>query len=252
MGSDGRSLSPAVLILTEDGSAQAPSAILALANAMCRAICPGLHTPPLKQEPLEVSHRKALSGNRWRSDVQRDHRAITQLVRLIAAHLKRCDGFVIFHFDGDLPYQRRGEADKPADFDKKVRQRVRFLLESNQNDCEHVEEMMTKLIVFTPFSDMEGWTYYNTRLLLTICRQNERAKVESWASDPGQLEEEHCVSRHLTIGKSRNHELAKETFPTRTAIAVGKSFADAAKALSTNRRLMEMLERLSKSHQLPT
>jgi hypothetical protein len=237
------------LVLSEDSARSAVDAIEALTRNMCEQISKAnLHH--LKFDPPDPRQRRILSGNKWKSTSPADQLAITDLVRTIAAHLRRADGFVIFHFDGDRPYAQRANAENPRKFQKQIVDKVRDLLAAPPvrkksvaavAAAEASPDPLEKLLLFTPYYSIEAWTYYNTNGLLARCRSHERAKIERWAADPAQLEEIPKIAAELSIGKSCNQELAEQAFPTEVAFAAGKSFTEAVQRLRTNRVLTEAL-----------
>ena len=243
-GGGQRQSAPAFLVLSEDGSEKAVPTLAALAGHMLRFIQPGVEVGEKCFEPPERRQRAALSGNRWLSVQPRDQRLVTDLVRLIAAHLLRPNGFVIFHFDGDLPYSQRASSERPRKFDALIRQKVRHLLSSRSQDER--EAALSRLFLFVPFRDLEAWTYYNTSLLRLLCKPHEQTRVDRWAANPAALEEEDWLSKQLSVAKRHNAELAGPTYPARAALTAGKSFAAAADLLKANRTLADLMKELAR------
>jgi hypothetical protein len=237
------------LVLSEDSARSAVDTIEALTRTMCGRI-PTANLHQMKFDPPDPRQRQILAGNKWKSNSPVDQPAITDLVRTIAAHLRRADGFVIFHFDGDRPYAQRANAENPRKFQKQIAEKVRNLLATPPVRKDTVDspaaavapaDPLEKLFLFTPYYSIEAWTYYNTEGLLARCPAHEHAKITRWASDPHQLEETHKVAEELSIGKKYNQELAEQAFPTEVAIAAGKSFADTVHKLKENGPLLTAL-----------
>jgi hypothetical protein len=239
-----------VLVLTEDRDKSAPRTIAALAKSMCRKAVSNANVGRLQFDPPpEDNHRHALSGNRWKSEEIEDQRAITELVRAIAAHLASEHGFVIFHFDGDRPYADRASAENPRKFQKQIVAKLHAALALPPRRLGKGQpalptrtsvDPLSKLLIFTPYYNLEAWTFYNTARLLARCKPHERAKITSWAKQPGQTEEEVRIGE-LVVGKGHNLELAEQGFPAKIAVAANKSFSDTVNMLKANAAFMAVI-----------
>jgi hypothetical protein len=243
-------MGPRFLILSEDGSPSVVPTIAALARALCAQLVTGIDRQRLTFEPPVDSHRTAMSGNRWKSREPRDQRIITDLVGLIAGQLASDNGFVIFHFDGDRPYADRAKAENPGTFRNQICKKVLELLRSPPvrataaaaPNTEQANQLLSKLLVFTPYYCIEAWTYYNTAMLRRLCNPNDQVIIDSWHA--GATEELSKPAEHISVGKDHNRSLAEQQFPTKLAIAAKKSFADTFDQLRENSALLAALQPL--------
>ena len=236
---------PIFLVLSEDGSHDAVPALVALTKRMCQLMEPAVSTHRLRFEPPEPRLRRSLTANKWKSRSAEDQFLRTELVRYIATHLLRPEGFVIFHFDGDARYGDRASSLNPAQFDRQIVGPVTQLLRQRRTD-EEAARIAQKLIAYVPHYCVEAWTYYNLPVLEGICRAGSGARddqtLAAWNATPSQLEEVERPWSMVSAGKDHNRVLTERAYPTEVAFGAGKSFADTVVALLGNPQLMAALE----------
>ncbi len=233
------------LVFTEDGAASAVPTITALSKVFFQQVIPGLDFKHTSFRPVEDRLRSALSGNKWKSTKPNDQRHITDVAQTIAGQLATQDGFVIFHFDGDVPYAQQGRAENPKKFQKQIVERVYQLLlasgSSIKREPAEAQALLDKLLILTPYYCIEAWTYYNNRVLRNRCTEADFPLLDSWQQDPALLEELNRPWDHVSAGKAHNRELVEQDFPSRVAIAAQKSFADIVNQLKKNTTLISAL-----------
>jgi hypothetical protein len=258
MAGQKRATGPTFLVLSEDGAESSTATLEALVKHLFRQARPGTDEHRLHFEPPDPEERQALSGNKWKSTQSADQPAIGRLVRTIANQLARDNAFVVFHFDGDRPYAERSSAENPDKFHTQIIEKVQAILRKppsagrpkrfaiSELSPAEVTERMAKLLVLTPYYNLEAWTYYNTAVLRRRCRPEEVSRVDEWTRSPEQIEEQERISDRLSVGKKHNRELVEQGFPTKTAVRVGKSFADAVNTMKANATLMTALAALQR------
>jgi hypothetical protein len=91
-----------VLLLTEDGGAQADDALRSLVVKLLGRIRPGAVTRENARawEPATPEAREVARANAWKNPRRRD---LVGFRQYIASKLRHEHGFVLFHVDGDRP-----------------------------------------------------------------------------------------------------------------------------------------------------
>lgn len=244
---------PPILVLSEDGSSHAVSSITALLEILLREILgqKDLHIYP---DPVEKSLRQILSGNKWKSQSQQDQQHIISLRRTIAAHLRRPNGYVFFHFDGDTKYSKRSKSENITKFQKQIVEPVRQLLQitpaqrlaASQSSTfvlpEEADVAIARLIPLTPFYCIESWAYYNNRLLQSIADKADIPTIEKWEEDPSVIEEIIMPFNQIpSVYKNRNLDLFSSAYPVSVGIDCQKSLLDTAELLKTKTVLLALL-----------
>lgn len=236
---------PIFLVLSEDGSHDAVPSLVALTKRMCQLVVPAVGTHRLRFEPPEPRLRRSLTANKWRSRSAEDQFLRTELVRTIATHLLRPEGFVIFHFDGDTCYRERAASPNPEQFGRQIVSPVSQLLRQRRTDDE-AARIAQKLITYVPHYCVEAWTYYNLPVLVEICRAQTSARDEqtlaTWQAAPAEIEEVEKPWSFVSAGKAHNRILTERGYPTQVAFDAGKSFTDTVVALLNNPQLVAALE----------
>jgi hypothetical protein len=239
---------PSFLVLSEDGSHDAVPSLVALTKRMCQLVVPALRTHLLRFEPPEPRLRRSLTANKWKSQSAADQFLRTELVRTIATHLLRPDGFVIFHFDGDTPYRDRAASTNAAQFGPQIVTRVTQLLRGQRPDDE-AARLVQKLIAYVPHYCVEAWTYYNLPVLEELCRAQSGGRddpvLATWKAAPAEIEEVEQPWRLVSAGKAHNRTLAERAYPADVALDAGKSFHATVFALLDNSQLVAALEALA-------
>lgn len=240
---------PVFLILSEDGSHDAVPALAALSKKMFQLVAPSLPTHRLCFEPPDYRLRRSLTANKWKSRNAADQHLRTDLVRTIATHLLRPDGFVIFHFDGDTPYRERASCTIPEHFARQISAPVLQLLRQRATDEEVATRLAQKLIAYVPYYCVEAWTYYNLSVLEDLCHSRSGAEDDAvlalWKATPAEIEEAERPWSMVSAGKSHNRALAERAYPVAESFAAGKSFTEAVMALEGNPQLVAALQALA-------
>lgn len=239
---------PSFLVLSEDGSHDAVPSLVALTKRMCQLVVPALRTHLLRFEPPEPRLRRSLTANKWKSLSPEDQFLRTELVRTIATHLLRPDGFVIFHFDGDTPYRDRATSTNTAQFGRQIVTRVTQLVRGRRTE-EETDRIVQKLIAYVPHYCVEAWTYYNLPVLEELCRGQsggrDDAVLATWKAEPAEIEEVEQPWRLVSAGKAHNRMLAERAYPADVAFGAGKSFHATVFALLDNPQLVAALAELT-------
>lgn len=255
---------PVFLVLTEDGAESAVPTIEALFRAMCHLLVAGFDERKLDRssfQPPPARHRAALTASFWKSERRKDQPSITDLIVLIAAHLRRPNGFVLFHFDGDRRYADRASSENVKKFATHLRAKVERALRDGPPGVtdpllprggkraallceEELQAALARLLLLTPFYCIEAWAYYNTRRLRRLCTPEEQAMVDGWEEHAGSVEEVERPWALVSAGKRHNRALAEDHFPARRALEAGRSFADTVGKLRENPALMAVLGEL--------
>lgn len=236
---------PIFLVLSEDGSHDAVPTLVALTKRMCQLVVPAIGTHHLGFEPPEPRLRRSLTANKWKSRSAQDQFLRTELVRTIATHLLRPDGFVVFHFDGDTCYRERASSPNPEQFARQIVAPVSQLLRQRRTDDE-AARIAQKLIAYVPHYCVEAWTYYNLPVLTEICRAQAGGRDEptltAWQAAPAEIEEVERPWSVVCAGKDHNRALAEKAYPADVAFGANKSFADTVVALLNNPQLVAALQ----------
>lgn len=239
---------PTFLVLSEDGSHDAVPSLIALTKKMCQIVVPALRTHLLRFEPPESRLRRSLSANKWKSRSAEDQVLRKDLLRTIATHLQRPEGFVIFHYDGDTAYRERTTSPNLAQFARQIIDPVGQLLRQGRTDQE-AARIAQKLISYVPHYCVEAWTYYNLSVLEEICRARcgagDDATLAAWKTTPSDIEEVEKPWSRVSAGKDHNRTLAERAYPATVAFDAGKSFSDAVVSLLNNQQLVAALSELA-------
>lgn len=239
---------PIFLVLSEDGSHDAVPSLIALTKKMCQFVVPTLKTHLLHFEPPESRLRWSLTANKWKSRSAADQFLRTDLLKTIATHMLRPEGFVIFHFDGDTPYRERTASPNLEQFSRQIVEPVSQLLRQKRTDQE-AARIAQKLIVYIPHYCVEAWTYYNLPVLEETCRARVGARDDSilaaWKATPSEIEEVEQPWSMVSAGKDHNRALAERAYPAAVAFDAGKSFSDTVVSLQNNQQLVAVLQELA-------
>ncbi len=231
-----------VLVLTEDSASSAGGVLAALVRRMFQFLVPDIQTQLLDFEPPEDGLRRVISANRWKSASSEYHRLRLDLVRTVATFLARSNSFVVFHYDGDVPYSEKCGCPHDDRFLRHIVTPVRALLAS-KNGLD-VDAAISRLLVVRPFYCIEAWLYQNYDILRGLVASHEYDTVTAWSDTPGIVEEVVRPWEHLSVGKSANALLAEKSFPTSSVFAAQRSFHDDILRLLGCAPLLEALERL--------
>jgi len=155
------SLKAQFLLVSEDGGQATRDALKRLLERMCELVVPRSHTRR-EWSLLGQSEQHAVNGFGWRDRSVRNAR--TELLRRVARHLARADGYVFFHFDADVTWPRGKEVapDSVAqsDFDvfkDDVRNHLDALGKREGVQVDHA--WLEKLIPVVPYFEIESWLF---------------------------------------------------------------------------------------------
>lgn len=205
-----------LLVLSEDGFS-AFETLRALAPKLLRLVHPHAATHRIRFEPGEKT-RSITQGNLWKSKDRWHHAARADLLQELATKILEDDvpGYVLFHVDGDRPWNQRESSENVQKFDAFV-QRLgptvadvlkRRGLPSTETD---VQARLRRICRLTPFYSIEAWLYQNTERARVLCQRRCGKHLEiisRWEADRRQLDEFSQPKGHLCFGNHENLELA--------------------------------------------
>jgi hypothetical protein len=231
-----------ITVLTEDSENWGQLVLKRFAKQIVKLINPQCQTQLIRFEPTPQAARTATMANKWRSRAQRDHMAIVSLRRFLATKLAQADSLVFFHFDADVTWARRDQCLTREQFAVLIKPQIRLLLQGRGRSLDDVALCMQRLIEIVPHYSIEAWTYQNNDALLRACRTHcgpqhpqHAALYETWATDPGCLDEIAMVKRQACVSNKKNLQLVESGFPWDRLMQVRKSFfAVVAQAQSRN------------------
>ena len=243
-----------VLLLTEDSGDQAFETIEAILKRLLVATDCGAQTIRLDVEPLQNEESaRAVHGNIWKSDKQREQRAIKSMLQDIASKLLEDDGFVVFHIDGDVVWSGERPGENERKFEKIVRLAVRIAVQARlASDSlppirRTLSQALESLLLLIPHFCIEAWLYQNTDRAKAICQRDHAGRhvhvLDAWAADRTRLDEVDRPKSKGTccLGAEHNLELATEAFPTLAVLGKSPSFTEAVHTLRGCRPLMLVL-----------
>ncbi len=237
---------PTFLVLTEDTSTAAATALTALVTKMLRQIEPGLDEARLKFTPAEANERSAMGFNLWKAQTGEGHQKRVELTRTMVTRLMQ-EQFVLVHVDGDRPYRESHNGTKSENresFEKLVLAPVRALLATRGQT-----ELAANLLLLVPYHSVESWYYQNVDEALQICHEQQprnQAAIDwfsHWRTHPEDLDEHEQAPKDLTwLGSKFNVRLAENSYPATKVFNLEKSFAMAVLQLLNNQALVNMLK----------
>lgn len=92
-----------VTLLTEDKSEQSFDALKSLLHKLVHRYQDDGRTERVRVEPGDAASRKLVIAHGWRGNAQQR----VELVRFLATRLSQPGNAVVFHHDGDVPWQER-------------------------------------------------------------------------------------------------------------------------------------------------
>lgn len=248
-----------VLLLTEDGGAQADEVLRSLVVKLLGHIEPGAVTREHARawEPASPEARGVARANGWKDPRRRD---LVSFRQYIASKLQREHGFVFFHVDGDRPYRERATSENTRKFETMIRRPVRIILEgplphrrrrgepSVPHHSAEVERRLAKLIILVPHYSIEAWLFQNTEHAARhcpgepSCRHGCAEKLSAWSHDRALLDELPRPKDELCFGDAHNAELAGAGYPLDEVLSAEKSLHDALQALRSCSELAQALQ----------
>jgi hypothetical protein len=244
-----------ITVLSEDGSPSGQSTVLKFIKRAAVSVCATCQPQNLKCEPREETLQKqTISGNLWKCEKPQDHAKIVQLKQYLATRLGKANSLVFYHFDGDVPWNKRESCENKDKFQRKIIDGVTQLLAKppcaigTARSKEQVDDCISRLVVVVPFYSIEAWLFQNTDQLIENCRKKCRSRHQkhkrvllSWADNPKVLEELDKPKEQYCLKATKNRELAETSFPWPKLESVGKSYSAFVKDLETRPRVVEVL-----------
>ncbi len=247
-----------IVVLTEDTSKDARATIEALVRKMLPLVVPNSRVHDLvaflsTDQPDHAGMHRCI----WKGSDPRDHAARVRLYKYIARRLCEVQTFVLFHVDGDTPWENRAQSENVQYLEKFV-----ILIEQaagvGQSNVQRsrrsalVDTITTpkldfdRFIPVVPFYTLEAWLYQNLERLIDICsREHDGGHVESlrsWESARMEIDEIIKPSEHFCVKKNtHNLELASQGFPAQKAYDVRKSFFDSVERMRKCQKLVDAL-----------
>jgi hypothetical protein len=176
--------------------------------------------------PSDPNVRPVLIANRWRNKTGQYEAEKRELWRYLARKISEPGGFVVFHYDGDTTWSKRGDAGGPAQFDREIRTRVAQVLATFRISPDEITRRMQRLIQCVPFYSIEAWTYQATTRAVALCHDKHRGadapKFEAWSADRTTLDDVHKPKETTCLRGEHNEDLARH-LPIREVAQVGRS-----------------------------
>jgi hypothetical protein len=178
-----------IALLSEDRSEATWRGLKAILQKLLRRFEDDGFMPRIEIVPVDPSVRPVVIANRWRSAQAKDDVAKRELWRYLARKVGKPGGFVVFHYDGDIPWSKRTESPARAQIDRKVRTRVAQVLSGSRLSREEISRRMERIIECVPSYSVEAWTYQATARAIALCREKYRGadvkKLEAWGAQIG-------------------------------------------------------------------
>jgi hypothetical protein len=220
-----------ILILTEDGSADAFHTIKALLEKTLFLVH-ATHDPArIDFEPATEEARTAMRANAYKSRKPRDYYKRVDLIKLIATRLLRDNSFVVVHVDGDRVYSESRDGTDSENinaFREHIECGVKDFLNGRQ-----AQERHRRLLLMVPFYSVESWLYQNVEEALRIYQEvfpghtSDADLFSRWRNDRLLLDEVDKPKERVAIGAKHNLRLARTSFPASAVFGVGKSYTKA-------------------------
>lgn len=191
--------------------------------SMCQHIEPRIQTHKLVIEP--VPNCEKINGTYWKTTTKADgasQERRRRLIEMISTEIKQ-KKVVVFHVDGDTTWSQIGSSVNASEI-VRFKSGISSVLQMSRGGFS--ENLDHCFIVFMPFYSIESWAYSNTKHLINIVQQGEKAKVIDWEQNLSMLDELSQVKNELSIGSTKNSELFKNksTFPILAQIQLEKSY----------------------------
>jgi len=247
-----------IFVLTEDTNKDARETVEALVKKMLPLVVPHCRVHDrVAFMPTEAREQEAMHGEAWKSEKQCNREARVRLQRYIATRLCEPRTFVVFHVDGDKPWEERAEsvnAEKFKTFVEKIVQAAgagqRSVQRSRRNPSPETtsapEPELDKLIRLMPFYTLEAWLYQNLQGIVEICRREHAGKhadaVREWENKRHELDEIVKPADYFCVSKMHNHELASRGFPAQKAYEVQKSFFESVELMKSCPKFVAALQ----------
>jgi hypothetical protein len=198
------------VLLSEDG-ARSWQGLKAILQKLLRRFEDDGFTPRVEILPAELLGTITL-GNRWRSTNPRDQREKRDLWRYVARKISEPGGFVVFHYDGDMPWMARSSAQARAQFERELRLRVRQVL-AGHTDGGELDRRLARLIECVPYYSIEAWTYQATERATELCKKYydgaDVGKFEHWQVHRAELDDVKQPKKKTCLKDEHNDDLGK-------------------------------------------
>ncbi|HRI63084.1 MAG TPA: hypothetical protein PK156_02570 [Polyangium sp.] len=248
-----------IFVLTEDTSKKNDAR--ATVEALVRKMLPLVVTNCRVHDrvaflPTDPHEQEAMHGCVWKGDKPRDHDARVRLQRYIARRLREPRTFVVFHVDGDVPWEKRAASENKQKFEAFVVRIAQAAGAGHRNVQKSrrappqesnlpVEPDLDNLIVLMPFYTLESWLYQNLDGVLDICRRHHDGKhvesVRDWENKRHQLDEIVKPDEQFCVAKMHNLELASRGFPAQKVYEIKMSFFESVEHMKACTKLVDAL-----------
>lgn len=248
---------PSIVILTEDSGEDGRKTVEALIRSMLQLVAPGYGSHRVHFVPRDSQGEEAMRGNVWKTDGKnsRDYDRRVRLLRYMARQLSLPDTFVMFHIDGDRPWNEHGASENIAKFEKLIRRVLPQVVDRGRANVSNATGrvpaqpaaslQLDHLILICPFRSIEAWLYQNVPAAVAVCTREHGgrhvAELRTWEARRDALDELSAPDQAVCLGKAFNLELTRG-FPARATYDVNKSFARSVDRLKACRRLVVALE----------
>lgn len=249
-----------IVVLTEDSAPDARATIEALARKMLPLVVPNCRVHDrIAFLPTNRDDEEGMFRCIWKGTDPRHRDARVRLYRYIARKLCEHQTFVLFHVDGDTPWEQRARSENVAKIGNAIilieqaasvgQNNVRRLRSNDESKpVEPVKPDFNQFLPIVPFYTIESWLYQNIQTAADICRREHGGKhvhtLHSLEQRRHELDEivKPAESLALCIGKKYNLELASCGFPARPTYEVEKSFYDTVEKLRSCAKLVDALK----------
>ena len=216
-----------IALLSEDGSEPTWRGLKTLLEKLLHRFEDDGFTPRVEVLPSDSNLRPVLVANRWRNKTGQYEADKRDLWRYLARKISEPGGFVVFHYDGDSGWTKRGASGGSAQFDREVRTRVAQVLGASRIPPDEIARRLRRLVECVPFYSIESWTYQATARAVALCHEKHRGadahKFEAWGADRTKLDDVPKPKEETCLRAEHNEELARHV-PVWEVAQAGRSF----------------------------
>lgn len=202
-----------IALLSEDRSEGTWRGLRAIVEKLVRRFEDDGYTKRVEIVPADPRVRPVLIANQWRAKTSRYESEKRELWRYLARKISEPGGVVVFHYDGDNPWSRRGESAARAQFEREVRTKVEQVLAGARLPREEIARRTARLVECVPFYSVEAWMYQATERAVRLCRERHRGadveKFQGWGADRASLDEVAKPKEATCLRDEHNEELGK-------------------------------------------
>ena len=215
-----------IALLSEDRSEGTWRGLRAIVERLLRRFEDDGFTRRTEIVPPEPNVRPVLIANRWRDTTGQYESEKRELWRYLARKVSEPGGVVVFHYDGDGRWSRRGESTARAQFAREVRTRVEQVLAAQRLPREEIAKRMGRLVECVPFYSVEAWIYQATERAIQLCQERYRGadagRFREWGADRTRLDEVPKPKEETCLRDKHNDELGRHV-PVWEVVQAGRS-----------------------------